>query len=355
VSLVKFLLVGLLCLSTSAISAKLKYEKIKSGQGTVWGMDFIEDKIIFTERDGQLKLLNLKTKKITIVNGSPAVYSKGQGGLLDIKLHPKFKTNSRVYLTYSKVVGNGQSTALGYGILSGSKLMKFKDIFIAQGKSSGGVHFGSRITFDENNNIFMSIGERGERKNSQNLKNHFGTVVKLTEEGGAAAGNPYIGNKNALDEIWSYGHRNPQGLAYDQKSKNLYEMEHGPRGGDEINLIKKAANYGWPIISYGKEYMLPMMVGESTKKEGMERPLKYYVPSIAPCGLAIYQGKRYPTLKNSLLAGALKGQHLNQVNLQTLKESRHFRDLNQRIRSVVVSPDDYIYFSTDSGEIYKIR
>tara|TARA_Y100000768_G_C23991405_1_gene693893 strand:- start:20615 stop:21673 length:1059 start_codon:yes stop_codon:yes gene_type:complete len=339
----------------SAATAKLDYTLVKNDLDIVWGMDFISPElIIFTEKSGTIKTYHLKTKKLTEISGAPKVYKRGQAGLLDIKLHPNFKENKRVYLTYSKSVDDVRTTALGYGVLEGNALKNFKEIFVGKGKSDERIHFGSRMAFTSDNKIFFTIGDRGNRPNAQNLENHFGKVLRINDDGTTPKDNPFVGNKDALAEIWSYGHRNPQGLAYDEKADKLYEMEHGPRGGDEINIVEKGKNYGWPKQSYGKEYVLPMDVGEE-KVEGTEQPYKYYDPSIAPCGLVHYTGKRYKELKNSLISGALKLTHVNVVNLDTGKELRLFDDKDMRVRSVAVSPDDYIYFSTDGGEIFRIN
>jgi len=349
------LIILFVCLSFSTQSfSDYKLELIKDDLDIVWGIDFINaDTMIVTEKSGNLKKIDLKTMNVTNISGAPKVYSKGQGGLLDIKKHPDFIKNKRVYISYSKEVENGQTTALGFGTLNNNKLENFKDIFIALGEAKGRIHFGSRITFDEKNQIFLSIGERGNRENAQNLENHFGKTIRIADDGSIPKDNPFVGMKNRLSEIWSYGHRNPQGLVYDLKSKQLFEMEHGPRGGDEINVIKKGRNYGWPIQSYGSEYMLPLSVGEE-KVKGVEQPFKFYDPSIAPCGLIYYEGERYPEFKKSLISGALKLTHLNIVNIETKKEIRLFEEKNLRIRSVSVSPDDYIYISTDGGKIFKV-
>ena len=179
--------------------------------------------------------------------------------------------------------------------------------------------------------------------------------MRLTDEGKVPVDNPFINLKGFLPEIWSYGHRNPQGLAYDKKRKILYEMEHGPRGGDEINIIQKGANFGWPTISYGKEYMLPVAVGEGTHKKGMEQPFKYYVPSIAPSGLIYYDGKKFKSLQNSLISGALRKTHVNIVFLDTKKEVRLFEISGMRVRNVQVLSSGDIIFATDNGHIYKIK
>ncbi len=335
------------------VQAKFSKQLVKDNLGIVWGMESLDSGILFTERSGKLKFLNLKAKTVKEISGAPKVYSRGQGGLLDIKKHPDFKQNKRIYLSYSKEFNGQKTTALGYGLYQNGKLEKFKDIFIAKGEASKRIHFGSRIVF-KNNIIYLSIGERGVRDNAQDLSNHFGTIVRLTDEGKALEDNPFYGKKKALPEIWSYGHRNPQGLAYDKKNDTLYAMEHGPRGGDEINIIEPGKNYGWPIISYGKEYVLPMMVGESTHKKGMEQPLKYYVPSIAPCDLVYYDHEKFPELKGSLISGALKLTHVNVYHVKSKKEKRLFDKENMRVRSILNTPNGEIYFGTDGGKIFQL-
>lgn len=335
-------------------SASYKFEKILDGQGVIWGMTFMEDNILFTEREGKVKLFNLKNKTLSELKGAPKVLSEGQGGLLDVKKDPDFNENKFIYFTYSKKMGDQGTTALARGVFSDKKIADLKDLFVAKGEADSGIHFGSRIAFDDKQKVYISIGERGERDNAQNLLNHFGSIVRLNKDGSVPKDNPFIGNKKALPEIYSYGHRNPQGLVFDEKSKQIYAMEHGPRGGDEINLIEAGKNYGWPVISYGKEYWGPVDVGESTHKKGMEQPLKQFTPSIAPCGLVFYRGERYPKLKNSLISGALKLTHLNVYFPKSKKEMRLFDDKGKRIRSVAVSANDFIYFSTDAGEIFKI-
>ncbi|EQC45385.1 PQQ-dependent sugar dehydrogenase [Bacteriovorax sp. Seq25_V] len=348
-------LIIVLMFMNSAVFGSVKLEEIASGLRVVWGMDFIDNEtLIFTEKLGKLKILNLKTKEIKEISGAPEVYKRGQAGLLDIKLHPKFASNRRVYITYSKSISEDNiTTAIGYGILEGLQLKDFKDIFVGKGNSSTGYHFGSRMSFSGDNTIYFTIGDRGQRDNAQNLQNHFGKVLHINDDGSIPKNNPFIDQKNALPEIWSYGHRNPQGLVYDMNSKTLYEMEHGPRGGDEINIIQKGKNYGWPLASYGKEYALPVSVGDK-KVKGTEQPLKFYDPSIAPSGLIYYQGSRYSEFKNSLISGALKLTHMNVFNLANKKETRYFEDKKQRMRSIAISPDDYIYISTDGGKIYKV-
>ena len=206
--------------------------------------------------------------------------------------------------------------------------------------------------------MFFSIGDRGVRPNGQDLSTHAGSVLRLNLDGSVPEDNPFVKRSDSLPEIWSYGHRNPQGLSYDFQYKRLWLIEHGPRGGDEINLIRAGKNYGWPVISYGKEYWGPFSVGEAKAKAGMEQPIKYYVPSIAPGSLLLYTGGAFPEWKGHLFAGALKLQHLNRIQLNSLGqvdgEERLLENLNERIRSVTQSPEGWIYLSTDSGKIIRL-
>ena len=242
--------------------------------------------------------------------------------------------------------------------LQNNKLINWNDLFISQAFSDTSRHFGSRITFDEEGHLYFSIGDRGVRENSQNLSNHAGSIIRLNLDGSIPSDNPFINKKDALPEIYTYGHRNPQGLFYDKTSKNLWSIEHGPRGGDEINLIEKGKNYGWPIISYGKEYWNDFAVGESTAKEGMQQPIKYYIPSIAPSSLMVYNGDLFKKYKGNIFSGALKLTHLNRIVLDksnnVIKEERLLENLNERIRNVIQSSDGKIYVSSDSGNIYML-
>lgn len=336
------------------VHAEYGTELVKDNLGIVWGIEFLDNDIIVTERKGVLKRVSLKTKKVTVITGAPEVYAKGQGGLLDIKLHPNFKNNKRVYLTYSKSLAQTRTTALGYGVLEGNKLKDFTEIFVAKGKASKRIHFGSRITFTNDNKIFLSVGERGQRSNAQDLSNNFGKIMRLNDDGSIPGDNPFLKDSKKLNSIWSYGHRNPQGLFYDKSSKTLYEMEHGPRGGDEINIIQKGANFGWPLASYGKEYWNPLSVGKM-KVSGTVQPIKYYVPSIAPSGLIMYNGDKFSKLKGSLISGALALTHLNIYNPKTKTELRLFEKIGMRVRSVNADKRGDIYFSTDAGKIYKLK
>lgn len=344
----------LLCLISIGGEAKYSKQLVVEGLGIPWAIVDTGNELLITERSGTLKRFIKKEKSVKVIVGTPNVYSRGQGGLLDVKLDPNFRENKFIYLSYAKKMGDVKTTAVGRGKYINGELKDFKDIFIAKGNASKRIHFGSRISFDHKGFIFISVGDRGVRANAQNLTNHFGKIIRLNKDGSIPADNPFYNKKESLPEIWSFGHRNPQGLFFDGQTNQLFEMEHGPRGGDEINLIHKGANYGWPIISYGKEYMLPVSVGEGTHKKGMAQPLKYYVPSIAPSDLIYYKGEKYPELKGSLISGALKLTHLNSFNPTDQKEIRLFDSEHKRVRSVTLDTEGSILFGTDDGVIFKL-
>lgn len=337
----------------------IEVKKIVSNLGVIWGMSFIlEDKILFTLKSGKIGVLNTENKEIKYLFDVPDVWDFGQGGLLDVQKSPNFKEDNLLFFTYVKDINDKATTVLSSAKFQNDKLLDWKDLFVSKAFSDTNIHFGSRITFDEEGHLFFSIGDRGVRENSQNLSNHAGKIIRLNLDGSIPKDNPFINQKDALPEIYSYGHRNPQGLFYDKKSKKLYSSEHGPRGGDEINIIGKAKNYGWPIISYGKEYWNNSPVGESTSKKGMEQPIKYYDPSIAPSSLIVYEGEVFKNWKGNLFLGALKLQHLNRIVLdkdnKVIKEERLLEELNERIRNVIQSNKGEIYISTDSGNIYML-
>lgn len=334
-------------------------ELVATGFNVPWSMAFISrQELLITERNGSLKLLDLKSRETRIVDGIPPVYAKGQGGLLDIAMPPDYKKDGWLYFTYSQPVGGSGVTALARAKFNGSSLVDWHDLLVTNSLSDTTRHFGSRIAFDNNGHVFFSVGDRGVRPNGQDLLTHAGSVIRLNLDGSVPEDNPFLKHKNALPEIWSYGHRNPQGLSYDDKNKRLWLIEHGPRGGDELNLIEGGNNYGWPVISYGKEYWGPLSVGEATAKEGMEQPVKYYVPSIAPGSLLLYTGNAFPSWRGRLLSGALKLQHINVIKLNELGEAvgevRILGELKERIRALAQSPEGLIYFSTDSGKIMRI-
>jgi glucose/arabinose dehydrogenase len=339
---------------------RFKLEQVAQGLGVPWGMAFLNDQeLIFTERDGDIKILDLDTLEITTLKGAPEVDAEGQGGMLDVATGPDYATQGWLYFTYSKSTISGAVTTLARARHSGIHLSNWQDLLVTDSATSGYRHFGSRIAFDQQGHVFFGVGDRGERGNAQILSNHAGTIMRLRHDGSIPDDNPFLFQQDVLPEIWSYGHRNPQGLLYDSSSGNLWSIEHGPRGGDEINLIQKGANYGWPVISYGKEYWGPVSVGEGTEKAGMEQPIKIYIPSIAPGSLILYSATAFPQWRGSLFSGALKLRHLNRVSIsadnKAIAEERLLGDLNERIRALAQSPEGWIYFSTDSGKIMRMR
>jgi len=339
---------------------EFRVERIASGLGLPWAMAFLSaDEMLITERAGRLRLLDLANFGTRDVAGLPPVVASGQGGLLDVAVGPDYATDGWIYFTYSKPRGSLATTALARARLDRDRLVDWQDLLVADAATDTGRHFGSRIAFDDEGHVFFGIGDRGLRENAQNTANHAGSILRLNLDGSLPPDNPFVGDSGIRGEIWSYGHRNPQGLAFDRGTRRLWEIEHGPRGGDEINLILKGGNYGWPVVSHGKEYWGPVSVGEGSSKAGMEDPRKVYIPSIAPGSLLIYRGAAFPRWRGDLFAGALKLQHLNRVSLSAAgladAEERLLQDLGERIRALAESPEGWIYLSTDSGSILRLR
>lgn len=335
-------------------------EQVADGLGTPWGMTFVsETQILVTEREGSIKLLDLNTGTVTPIQGAPAVLAEGQGGLLDVAVPPGFMSGDWIYFTFVRDNSSGGVTVLARAKLKANRMEQWQDLLETNSATDTGYHFGSRIAFDETGHVYFGVGDRGLRPNSQDLSNHAGSVMRLHRDGKVPEDNPFRQQKDIPPEIWSYGHRNPQGMAYDYENKRLWLIEHGPRGGDEINLVLPGRNYGWPIISYGKEYWGPVDVGEGTHREGMEQPVKQYTPSIAPGSLLHYTGDAFPGWRGNLFAGALKLQHLNRVTLsedgKTIGEERLLEDLGERIRSLAQGPDGWLYLATDSGKVFVLK
>lgn len=346
-----FTLLFLLSLTTNAA---VKTKQVYKTDDIVWGFDFIDkDNIITALKSGKILKVNIKTKK-SVEMKSPKVVSNGQGGLLDIHYKVINKT-PYVYYTFSKKVELTVVTALGRAKYKNDKLFEHEVLFESKIKSNTSRHFGSRLAFVEDS-IYMTIGDRGERKYAQRLDYHNGKILRLTLEGEAYKGNPFENKKNSLAEIWSFGHRNPQGIFYDEEEKKLYSIEFGPRGGDEFNFIKKGANYGWPVITYGKEYWGPSIGDE--KKDGMEQPLIHWTPSISPSGLTKYTGDKNKKWKNNWFLACLGSTHLHRVILKNgkfVKQESLLESLEERIRHVRTGLDGELYISTDSGKILTVH
>lgn len=345
-------------ISPNVKSAEFKIKEIVSDLFVPWGMAFLDKKnMIITQKNGSVFLLNIQTKKLTPVLNPPKIYQHGQGGLLDVQISPNYIKDAWIYFTYVKKLNSLAATTLSRAKLKDNRLYSWQELLVTKSAANSGRHFGSRITFDEDGHLYFSVGDRGVRSNGQDITTHAGSILRLNLDGTVPKDNPFV-NRDGLDEIYSYGHRNPQGVFYDKSSKNLYSIEHGPRGGDEINIIQKGKNYGWATISYGKEYFSFKQVGIGTHHIGMEQPIKVFTPSIAPSSLILYSGKLFEEYKGNLFSGALALKHLNRIvldkNSKVLKEERLLKELDERVRNVIEGPNGLLYISTDSGSILSL-
>jgi glucose/arabinose dehydrogenase len=337
---------------------KFHIDTIATGLFNPWGIAFLPDgRILITERKGEIRIVKDGKLMEEKIGNVPAVHANGQGGLLDIQLHPDYKSNGWIYLSYSKPMEGGSATTITRAKLEGNNLVDIQELFTAQPVASTSHHYGSRIVFDGEGHIFFSSGERGTKENSQNLGNHLGKVIRLKEDGTLPTDNPFVNTAGAKPEIWSYGHRNPQGLYYDNATTTLWAVEHGPKGGDELNKVEKGKNYGWPVITYGIDYD-GTPISDITEKEGMEQPVWYWVPSIATCGMTQVTGDKYPGWKNNLLVGALALTHVARVELDEngkFVKQEKILDKIGRVRAVVESPDGFLYVATESpGMLVKL-
>ncbi|MFL9503026.1 PQQ-dependent sugar dehydrogenase [Rhodopseudomonas palustris] len=320
-----------------------------------WGLAFLPDgRMLVTERPGRLRLVTPQGQVSKPLQGVPEVWASGQGGLLDVAADKDIASNHTIYLCYAEREGSGGRTAVARASLDAGdapRLNDIKVIFRQQGPLSSGNHYGCRIAQDGNGNLFVTLGEHyAYRDQAQSLSNHLGKIVRIAPDGSVPDGNPFAGRDDAKPEIWSLGHRNPQGLAFNPVDGKLWEVEHGPRGGDEVNIIRKGENYGWPVIGYGIDYS-GAKIHEATAKPGMQQPAKYWVPSISPSGMAFYTGKLFPTWTGSLFVGALSGQMLVRLSLDGDKitgEERLLQTLDERIRDVRQGPDGALWLLTDS-------
>ncbi|NNC50514.1 MAG: PQQ-dependent sugar dehydrogenase [Flaviramulus sp.] len=322
-----------------------------------WGMAFLPDgSILITEKSGEL--IHFKNGLKTTIEAVPEVYVRGQGGFMDIKLHPNYKNNGWIYFSFASAEGEGDggNTAIMRAKLDGNTLIENQLLYKAKPNSKRGQHFGSRIEFDNSGYLYFSIGDRGERDvNPQDITRDGGKIYRLYDDGKLPEDNPFVNIPNAKKAIYSYGHRNSQGLIKNPETGAIWEHEHGPRGGDEINIIQKGKNYGWPVISYGINYSGTSFT-DITEKEGMEQPLFYWVPSIAPSGLTFVSSDKYPDWKGDLLVGSLKFEYLERLVLRNNKVIKREKLLNGigRVRHVIQGSDGYIYLAVEGQGIYKI-
>jgi aldose sugar dehydrogenase len=322
-----------------------------------WSMAFLPNgDLLVTERPGRLRIIRDGTLLDEAVPGVPDVYASGQGGLLDVVLHPSFEENQMLYLVYSKPVGDGATTAVARGHFSNDRLENLEDVFVAN--SEGGGHYGGRLAFDGLGYMYVSVGDRQvpsrgdlEAHPAQDRSNHHGTINRLHDDGRVPTDNPLVGEQGMEPSIWSYGHRNPQGLAVHPETGDLWAVEHGPQGGDELNLIVKGRNYGWPVIGYGVNYRSGTAIHEGTHRDGMEQPVHFWVPSIATSGLLIYTGDQFPGWKGSIFVGGLAGAQLARLEMDGTRVKREetlVQDVG-RIRDVRQGPDGLIYLAVDAA------
>ncbi|SCZ08825.1 PQQ-dependent sugar dehydrogenase [Microvirga guangxiensis] len=329
-----------------------------------WSLAFLPDnRMLVTERPGRLRIVDVDGKLSEPIKGLPRISARGQGGLLDVVLDPNFAQSRLVYLSFAEDRGEGRNgTSVARGRLSqdGTSLEGTEVIFRQEPSYAGTHHFGSRLVFARDGSLFVTLGERNDlRDQAQNIGNHIGKIVRINPTGGAAPGNPFLNREDARPEIWSYGHRNVQSAALNPTSGELWIVEHGARGGDEVNIPQKGKNYGWPVISYGVHYS-GQKIGEGSQKPGMEQPVYFWDPSIAPSGMAFYTGDKFPAWRGSILVGALAGKLVSRLETSGNKvtgEERMLQNLGERIRDVRQGPDGLIYILTDSrqGRILRMK
>jgi glucose/arabinose dehydrogenase len=364
------LLLGLLIITLTSVivhsasiyeSEKARFRVVSLVSGLVhpWSLAFLPGgDLLITERPGRLRVVRLGHLLEVPIAGVPVVAAVGQGGLLDVVLHPDFATNRLLCLSYNRPDSDSNSTAIICAELVGDRLINSQVIFVAEPKLRGGKHFGCRLVFDVNGNLYATLGDRGVRAQAQDLSRHPGSVIRIDLSGAALADNPFVHQDNAQPEIFTYGNRNPQGLAWQPKTGVLWMHEHGPRGGDELNQVIAGTNYGWPVISYGKEYWSPNAVGEGTHKIGMAQPAHHWIPSIAPSGMAFYSGNRFPRWQGNLFIGSLKFGELVRLEIDASRVVHEERLLNGefgRIRDVRLGPDGLLYLLTDSRNGHLLR
>ena len=367
------ILVAALAASTTARALEVRAETLARGLQRPWGMAFLpgfehDGRLLVTERGGKLRIVVLgrsggaRAVLGAPIRGVPRVDAVGQGGLLDVALDPKFAANRLVYLSYSEPSSaagidrraNGTAVARGRLADDDSELTDVQVIFRQQPKFAGPNHFGSRLVFAPDGRLFVTLGERYSlRDRAQDLDDHLGKTIRIEADGSVPKDNPFVATPGAMPEIWSIGHRNMQGAAIHPSTGELWTHEHGPQGGDEVNVDLPGRNYGWPVVTYGREYVSGAKIGKGTAKAGIEPPATVWVPSIAPSGMAFLTGDRYPGWQGSLFVGALRAQALVRLQLdgrRVVKEERMLADLYERIRDVREGPDGWLYLLTDNAD-----
>jgi glucose/arabinose dehydrogenase len=315
--------------------------------------------MLVTERDGRMRIVKPDGTVGAPLSGLPQIAADGQGGLLDVVLDPDFASNSTIWFTYSEPGDGGTGTAVARARLGEGQITDVRVVFQQLPKVGGGAHFGSRLAFTPDGHLFVTLGDRRRQDWAQDLTRHQGKIVRLMQDGSLPPDNPFAGRSDAKPEIWSYGHRNPQGAAIHPATGQLWTAEHGAMGGDEVNTPLGGRNFGWPVITYGRDYS-GARIGVGSSKEGMEQPVHYWDPSIAPSGMAFYTGEKYPGWKGSLFVGSLKFGMISRLQLdgaKVVREERILDGFDKRVRDIRQGPDGFLYFLTDEGDagIYRLE
>ena len=351
---------------SNATVGKARATLVAEGLESPWAMAWLPPvvggatpRVLVTERAGRMRIITMDGKVGEPLKGVPKVHAVNQGGLLDVVLSPQFASNRTIFFSYAEPSSEGARTVVARAELADDGLQNVTVIFGQKDRVNGGHHFGSRIAFANDGTLFVTTGERySEKARAQSLDSHLGKFIHITANGEIPPDNPYAKTSSGLKEIWSYGHRNLQGAAINPTTGALWTHEHGPRGGDELNIARAGKNYGWPVIGYGIDYS-GAKLHDSATKDGMEQPIHYWVPSIAPSGMAFYTSAKFPEWKNSLFIGALAGQHLARLTInddRVVAEEKLLTDLGQRIRDVRQGPDGFIYVLTDerNGKLLRV-
>lgn len=347
---------------------KIRVVPIVQGLDSPWSMTFLPGgEILVTERPGRLRVISNGKLEEQPITGLPEIQFGTHGGLLDVTLHPNFETNHLVYFAYSKGGQKGVTTAVARGRLEGRKLIDTADIFVADAWTTGSLNVGGRVVFDKTGMMYASVGDRGPTTEplAQDLSNHNGTIVRLFDDGRVPPDNPFVNRAGAKPEIFSYGHRNPQGMTVNPETGEIWASEHGPMGGDEVNIIKRGANYGWPVVSYGRKYS-GEIISESPTREGIESPRYFWVPSIGISGMLFYTADRFPTWKGHLFVTGMSGRQLQRVRLVGRGQNERepmLMELRQQIRDVKQGPDGLIYLvsrqdanqTAKSGMVFRLE
>ena len=365
---VQGIVIAIFCLAVSIDAAerlgtydstrhRFQLVRVTDGLEHPWGLAFLPDgSILVTERPGELRTITDGRLDPEPVAGIPPLYAKGQGGLLDVALHPRFMENRLVYLSYASPGEGGAATAVARGRLVDNRLKDVEELYVALPRSGGNRHFGSRLLFADGY-LFVTTGERGDKDRAQKLDDPAGSIFRLHDDGRIPRDNPFVAQPGTRPEIYTYGNRNPQGMALEPATGRIYAVEHGPKGGDELNRIEPGVNYGWPVITYGLSYS-GFKIGEGTHKAGMAQPVHYWVPSISPSGLMVYDGDRFPDWHGSFFIGALSGRLLARLEVEQGKvvvEEHLLADWGRRIRDVRQGPDGLIYLLTDHSNGMLLR